>query len=235
MKKLFSLAVLLSVLIVSARAQSADEIIEKHLAAIGGKEKLMLLNTTIMEGNLSAQGMEIPIKISQSHNKGMRVEISIMGLTGYIINTTSEGWTYMPFQGQSAPEAMPAEAVKEASDQLDLQNSLMNYKEKGHQVEYIGKEDVEGTECLKLKVLFKGGAEATMFFDPSTYYIIKQLSKTKSTGQEAVQEQTFSNFTKQDGYVFPFSMTGMGPGGTVTVTKIEINKPLDESLFKVPK
>ena len=235
MKKLFSLAVLLSVLIVSARAQSADEIIEKHLAAIGGKEKLMLLNTTIMEGNLSAQGMEIPIKISQSHNKGMRVEISIMGLTGYIINTTSEGWTYMPFQGQSAPEAMPAEAVIEASDQLDLQNSLMNYKEKGHQVEYIGKEDVEGTECLKLKVLFKGGAEATMFFDPSTYYIIKQLSKTKSTGQEAVQEQTFSNFTKQDGYVFPFSMTGMGPGGTVTVTKIEINKPLDESLFKVPK
>ena len=235
MKKLFSLAFLLSGMILSVQAQTADEIIEKHLAAIGGKEKLMQLNTMITEGNLSVQGMEIPIKISQEHNKGMRVDISLMGVNGYIINTPGEGWTFMPFQGQAAPEAMPAEAVKEASDQLDLQGALMNYKEKGHQAEYIGKEDVEGTECLKLKVLFKGGTETTMFFDPSTYYMIKQKVKTKSTGQEAVQEQTFSNFTKQDGYVFPYSMTGLGPGGVVNITKIEINKPFDESLFKLPK
>ena len=235
MKKLFSLAALLFVMAISVQAQTVDEIIEKHLAAIGGKEKLMQLNTMIMEGNLTVQGMDIPIKISQEHNKGQRVEISVMGMTGYLINTPAEGWNFFPFQGQATPEAMSAEAVKEATDQLDLQNSLMNYKEKGHQVEYISKEDFEGTECFKLKVLFKGGAEATMFFDPVTYYMIKQITKTKSTGQEAVQEQTFSNFTKQDGYVFPFSLSGVGPGGVVTVTKIEINIPLDESLFKAPK
>jgi hypothetical protein len=235
MKRIFSLAAAFVVLGFQLFAQTADEIIDKHLAAIGGKEKLMQLNTMITEGNLNIQGMDIPIKISQEHNKGQRVEIFVMGMTGYIMNTPTEGWQFFPFQGQTTAEAMPAEAVKEVADQLDLQNSLLNYKEKGHQVEYIGKEDYEGTECHKLKVMFKGGAEATMFFDPATYYLIKQVTKTKATGQEVVQEQTFSNFTKQDGYVFPFSLTGMGPGGVVTITKIEINKPLDESLFKAPK
>jgi len=235
MKKIISLITLSLSLTVSVFTQTADEIIEKHLTAMGGKEKLMQLNTMVMDGNLSVQGMDIPIKISQVHGKAQRVEISVMGMTGYIINTSTEGWTYLPFQGQAAPEAMPAEAVKEAADQLDLQSPLMNYKEKGHTVEYLGKEDFDGTECFKLKVLFKGGAEATMFFDPSSYYLIKQITKSKATGQEITQEQTFSNFTKQDGYVFPFSLTGMGPGGVVTVTKVEINKTVDESIFTVPK
>ena len=235
MKKLFSVVTLSLILALPAFSQTLDEIIEKHLAAIGGKEKLMQLKTSITEANLSVQGMEIPIKILQEHNKGTRVEIAVMGMTGYVINTPSEGWTYLPFQGQASPEAMSAEVVKESADQLDLQSPLLNYKEKGHTVELIGKEDYEGTECFKLKVIFKGGAEATMFFDPSTYYLIKLVTKSKAAGQEAIQEQTFSNFTKQDGYVFPFSMTGMGPGGVVTITKIEINKAIEESSFKVPK
>lgn len=235
MKKVISLLTLSLVLMAPVFSQTADEIIEKYLTAIGGKEKLMQLNTMVTEGNLSVQGMDIPIKISQEHNKGQRVEIAVMGMTGIIINTPTEGWNFLPFQGQAAPEAMPAEAVKEGADQLDLQSPLMNYKEKGHTVEYLGKEDFDGTECFKLKVIFKGGAEATMFFDPATYYLIKQVTKSKATGQEMTQEQTFSNFTKQDGYVFPFSMTGMGPGGVVTVTKIEINKTLEGTIFSKPK
>jgi hypothetical protein len=235
MKKFLSLITFSLSLSLSVFSQTADEVIEKHLAAIGGKEKLMQLNTLVTEGSLAVQGMDIPIKISQEHSKAQRVEIAVMGMTGYIINTTTEGWSYLPFQGQASPEALPAEVVKESADQLDIQSPLLNYKEKGHTVEFIGKEDVEGTECFKLKIIFKGGAEATMFFDPSTYYMIKQITKSKATGQETTQEQTFSNFTKQEGYTFPFSMTGMGPGGVVSITKIEINKSLEESLFKVPK
>jgi len=235
MKKIFSVIITLLFISFNAISQTADEIINKHIEAMGGKEKLLQLKTMVTEGSLSVQGMDIPIKISQEHNKGQRVEISVMGMTGYIINTPIEGWQFFPFQGQVSPEAMSPEAVKETADFLDIQNNLLDYKDKGHKVEYVGKEDFEGTECFKLKVMLKGGSEATMFIDPSTYYVIRQLTKTKATGQEMVQDQTFSNFKKQDGYTFPFSLTGMGPGGIVTVSKIELNKTLDESLFKVPK
>jgi hypothetical protein len=214
-------------------AQTADEVIDKHLAAIGGKEKLLTLSSVVMEGTLTVQGMEIPVKLTQVHNKGQRVDISAMGMNGYIIQTATEGWTYMPFQGQTKAEATPAEVVKETSDaQIDAQGILLNYKDKGHAVEFLGKEDVEGTECFKLKVTMKNGLVQTLFFDPSTYFNIKTITKSKASGQEVEQTQTYSNFKKIDeGFTFPFAMTGFGPGELV-ITKIEVNKPVDESLFK---
>jgi hypothetical protein len=219
--------------IATAEAQTVDEIISKYLDAIGGKEKLLALTTITMDAKMSVQGTDIPIKITQVHNKGQRIDINFNGMANYIIQTPTEGWTYMPVQGQTKPEASPETLIKETADGLDVQSPLLNYKAKGHDVVLVGKEDVEGTECFKLKLKMKGGLEQTIFIDPTTYYIIKIISKTKATGQEQEQTQTFSNYKKLDsGYVFPFSMTGFGPG-EMTVTKIQVNTPVDEKIFKI--
>jgi hypothetical protein len=80
MKKLFSALVLVFATIVSVQAQTTDEIIAKHLEAIGGKEKLLQLNTSKMEGNFSVQGMDIPVTLYQANNKGQRIELTVMGI-----------------------------------------------------------------------------------------------------------------------------------------------------------
>ncbi len=235
MKKTLLSAVAILAMNLFSVAQTTDEIVDKHINALGGKEKLLQLNSLIFDGSLSVQGMDIPVKMYQSHNVGMRMDITVMGMTGYVISAMTEGWLFMPFQGHTAAEAMPAEAVKESADQLDLQGVLVNYKEKGHQVEYIGKEDFEGTECFKLKIITKNGVESTIFLDPVSYYVIKSVTKSKATGQEIDAVQTFSNYKKLDsGYVFAFSMSGLG-GGEITYSKIEVNVPVDPSLFKPTK
>ncbi len=235
MKKIILALTLLFSTTVATYAQTTDEIVDKHTIAMGGKEKLLQLNSVVLEGNLTVQGMEIPVKMYQSHNVGMRMDITVMGMTGYVISTMTEGWMYMPFQGQASAEAMPAESVKESADGLDLQGSLVNYKEKGHQVDFIGKEDFEGTECLKLKVVTKNGVESTAFLDPVSFYVLKGVTKSKASGQEMDAVQTFSNYKKLDnGYVFAFSMSGLG-GGEITFTKIEVNVPIDPTLFKPTK
>jgi outer membrane lipoprotein-sorting protein len=219
--------------IVTVQAQTLDEVIGKYLDAIGGKEKLLVLKTIVTDATMSVQGTDIPIKITQWHNKGQRIDINFNGMANYIIQTPTEGWTFLPVQGQTKPEASPETTVKETADALDVQSPLLNYKEKGHDVTLVGKEDVEGTECFKLKLKMKGGLEQTIFIDPSTYYIIKIVNKTKATGQEQEQTQTFSNYKKLDsGYVFAFSMTGFGPG-ELTVSKIQVNVPVDEKVFKI--
>ena len=232
MKKYFTLAVFLFITLFELSAQTLNDIIAKNVEAMGSKEKLLELKTIVSEGIFSIQGMDIPVTIYQTHNKGTRVEISVMGMTGYIINTMTEGWTFMPFQGMTAPEAMSPDQVKESTDGLDLQGPLLNFTEKGHTIEYLGKEDFEGTECYKLKAVMKGGSDVTMFIDPSTNYIIKQVIKTKSGGQETEQVQTFSNYQKNlAGFVFAMAMTGFGPG-EISFTKIEVNVPIDESKYK---
>ena len=154
-------------------------------------------------------------------------------MVNYTIQTKDSGWNYFPIQGQTKPEMMPSAVIKETSDGLDIQGSFINYEEKGHTVELIGKDDVDGTECFKIRMVTKSGLEETLFIDPSNYYVIKSVEKTKASGQEQEQTQTFSNFKKMDsGYVFPLSRTGFGPG-ELKITKIEVNIPIDESIFRL--
>jgi hypothetical protein len=94
MKKIFSVIITLLFISFNAFSQTVDEIVNKHIEAMGGKEKLLQLKTLVTEGSLSVQGTDIPVKISQEHNKGQRVEMTVMGMSGYIINTPTEGWQF---------------------------------------------------------------------------------------------------------------------------------------------
>jgi hypothetical protein len=229
------LALLAFVSVLSVKSQTLDEVIDKNLTAMGGKEKLLALNTIIIEGNMNFNGQSLPVKLTQLNNKAMRVDITINGIMNYTIQTKDSGWNYFPIQGQTKPEATPSAVIKENADALDIQSILLNYKDKGHNVTLVGKDDVDGTECFKIKAITKSGMEQTFFIDPTNYYIIKQIIKTKANGQEQEQPQNLSDYKKLDnGYVFPFSMTGFGPG-ELKITKIDVNPKIDESIFKPSK
>lgn len=226
---LFSLLVLAASF--TGKAQTADEIIAKHVEAIGGAENWKKVNSIKIEGVMEIQGTEINVTITGLHLKGFRQDISVMGMTGYEIVTPTEGWRYMPFQGQTEPEAKTAEELAEDQDELDLQNEFVDYQAKGNKVEYLGKEDVEGTECFKLKMTKKGGKVVTYFIDPKTYYLLQSKSTQKANGQEIEVTSTFSNYEKlPEGIVWAKSITL--PYGEVNMVKITVNGPVDESAFK---
>lgn len=220
-------------------AQNADEVISKHVSAIGGADNWKKVNSMVMSGSMSMQGTDISMTRSVVHGTGFRNEISLMGMTGYQILTPTEGWSFMPFGGQTAPEAMTADDVKESQEDLDVQGALVDYAAKGHTVEYLGKEEVDGTECHKVKVSYKSGKSETMFFDPSSYYLIKSVTVRKANGQEMEMSTTFSNYEKlPEGIVVAKSVSmPLGPGmnADFTVSKIEVNKTIDPSSFAPSK
>ena len=230
MKRLFlSLLVLASAFTV--KAQTADEVIAKHIAAIGGADNWKKVNSMKMEGVLQVQGTDVSVTVTILHGKGMRQDISVMGMTGYEIVTPTEGWDFMPFQGQTEPEAKTPEELAEAQDQLDAQGELIDYAAKGHKVELIGKEDVEGTECFKLKVTKKGGSVSTLYIDPKNFYIIQAKSVQKANGQEMEVTTSFSNYEKlPEGIVVAKSMTL--PFGEMNISKVTVNGAVDETFFK---
>jgi hypothetical protein len=213
------------------KAQTADEIIQKYITAIGGAENWNKVKSLKLVGSANAGGMEIPVEVTMVDDKAMRLDMTINGMKNYQIYTTTEGWMYFPIQGQQKPEAMPAEAVKDMANELDLQDPLMSYKTTGIKVAYLGKDDVEGTECYKLKVTYKTGKEETMFFDAANYYHIKSVTKAKVNGQEKEQASTYSNFQKlPEGIVFPMSQDQ--GGGLMNVKTVQVNPTVDEKIFK---
>ena len=217
-----------------AHAQTMDEIISKHLDAIGGVEAWRKISSIREEGILMAQGAEISVVRTVLHNKGSRQDISLAGMNGYSIITPVAGWNFMPFQGQTQPEPLTEEDIKEGQPELDAQDELVDYKEKGSSIELVGKDDVEGTECFKLILTFKSGKTETLFIDPKSFHIIRQVAKQKANGQEMDVISNFSNYQKlPEGIVVAMSI-GL-PFGELNVKKVEINKPVDEAIFTLPK
>lgn len=217
-------------------SQTADEIANKHIDAIGGKENWKKVKSVVTEGSMSFQGIDIAVVATAVHNTGSRQDLNIMGQANYIIMTPTQGWMYMPVQGQTTVEPMTEEMVKKSADELDTQGPLIDYKEKGHSLEYLGKEDVEGTECHKLKLTLKGGKVTTYFIDPSSFLLIKSAAKQEVNGQEIEMTTGYSNYQKlAEGVSMPMTISvPLGPGmnADMVISKVKINSEVPADVFK---
>lgn len=234
MRTFFAALLLLTSL--SSIAQTADELVDKHLAAIGGKEIWKKVTSMTTEGSMEVQGANVLISSKGIQDKGIRQDISVMGMSGYTIMTPTAGWSYMPWTGQTKAEPISETALKEGADQFDVQGILVEYKAKGHKVEYLGTEDYEGKSCHKLKITQKSGKVDTYFLDPTTYYLLKSVSTQQVNGQSVEGTIFYSDYQKTtDGYVVAMIINmpiNMGMNVDLKVSKVGFNQTIDESIFK---
>ncbi|MBC7828024.1 MAG: hypothetical protein H7122_09775 [Chitinophagaceae bacterium] len=216
---------------ITAQAQTADEVVTKHIEAIGGKDAWKKVNSLQLEGSISVQGTEVKILLVQLHGKGMRQNITVQGVVGYQIITPTTGWIFMPFQGQTEVSAMSTEDVKRAQNELDTHGSLLEYKEKGHTAELVGKENIGDAECYKIILTLNSGKKETIYIDSKNYYVVKTITTQNANGQEQEIEMNYSVFEKMpEGIILAKSITL--PYGTMTLSNVKVNKPVDENIFK---
>ncbi len=238
--KLFSLLSISFLISFSALSQSADEIISKHLKATGGNEKWGSLKSVKMSGNIDiAPGMKAPFTMFFKDKNKFRFELEVQGMTMIQALDVDSGWSIVPFTGKTDPERMSPEEVKSSKQQADFTGDLYNYKDKGNTVEYLGKEDMEGTDTYKLKVTRKNNDITYMYLDAASYLTLKETSKIKMQDKEIESSTIPSNYKDVDGIKFPFSLEIRGgddesTGQTMTIDSIEINPLIDDQIFKMP-
>jgi len=216
-------------------AQSADDIINKHINAIGGKENLKKVKSYVRKGAISIEGADIQVVISVQQDVGYRLDMTLMEQSIYEIVTPSEGWMYNPFQGATTAEAMTEEKLLESQSKLDAQYELLDYKAKGHTAILLGKEDVDGVDCFKLEFIKMGESPEVIFIHPSTYYIVQKIKTAVINGEENEVVTKFSDFKKHSsGIVYPmlYEGTPFGPETQMVIESIEINTKIDPEIFK---
>ena len=221
------------------QAQTVDEILAKHYQTMGGLEKIKALNSMRVTGTVGVgPGMDAPFTMERKRPGKSRMEFSLQGMTGIQAFDGEKTWSVMPFTGKKDPEVGSDEDNKNAQDDADFDGVLVDWKAKGHTVELVGKESVEGADTYKLKVTKKNGNVEYHYLDAETYLLVKQEGKVKRRGTEMEGETTFSDYKDVDGYMQPFSMESGAKGAPqkqkMTFTKIELNVPLDDARFVMP-
>jgi hypothetical protein len=223
----------------AASAQTVDEIITRHIAARGGMEKIKAIQTVRMTGKMTVgPGFEAPMVMEMSRPDKMKMQFTIQGMTGVQAYDGKVGWSVMPFMGKKDPEAMSADDVKELIDQSDIDGPLVDWKAKGHKLELLGKESVEGTDAYKLKLTMKSGTERIIYLDADNFLEIKNEGKRTVRGTELEFEGTMGDFKPVAGVLFPYSMENSAKGHPekqkLTVDSIAVNVPLAADYFTMP-
>ena len=234
MKKIKFLLLGMSVLVGSAlQAQTTDEIIAKHVEAIGGKEKLSQVKSLYAEISMEVMGNQAPVVEQLLEGKGFKSEVDFQGSKIIQCYTDKGGWSINPMAGATEAQPMPEEMYKIGKDQIYIGGALVDYAAKGNKVELLGK---EGND-YKLKVT-NGTTESTYFIDGTTWFINKTTSKGEMMGQPVEVVTTATDHKKTDfGIVLPHSRT-IDLGGfvmTAKVNKVEFNKEIDPKIFDQPK
>jgi hypothetical protein len=223
------------VAIANLNAQTADEIINKHFEAVGGKEKISQIKSLYMESTVQVQGNDAPNTITILNGKGYRLETEFNGQKIVQVYTEKNGWSINPMAGSTEPTALPEDQFKAGKDQMDVGGPLFDYASKGNKVELQGKEDGN----FKIKVTNKDKIVTTHYIDPTSYYIVKSVLTGTMMGQEMQITRTYSNFQKTDyGYIVPYTIDisyGNQFNMTSTVKKVQVNNEVDPKIFEMPK
>jgi len=226
-------------------AQTADEIIDNYLENLGGKEKLAKIKAIKIQAKAMQQGMEIPVEIIMTADGKQYITAEIQGKK--LVQMAFDGETawhtnFMNMEPEKSDSETAENMKKNSKDEFP--NPFLNYKEKGFKAEYLGKEEVEGTETYKVKltehpVTMDGQEvqkEVYYYFDTENYVPIiaeEEIKKGQFKGTKI--QQVFSDYQEVDGIYFPFStaqkFNGM-TGSEVKVVKIEINPEIDENIFR---
>ena len=233
-KKIF-VAVLIKTFMFSqfAIGQTVEEIISKHVNAMGGREKIMTLKTALYTGTFTTPGAA-PINIiaTKKHMVGSRIDITIDGTNNYRIITQKNGWIFTPVQGDKEPRPLVDDQFKEGQTQLDLHGPFVNYSEKGIKISMLGKDTVNGVVCNKLRAVYPNANVTDFSIDIKTNFIVKTSTKMFQFGALEDVATIYSDFRQNaDGYWFAYN--NISPRGETKYERIETNMPVGEKIFEV--
>lgn len=220
--------------------QSVDDLVAKYVKTIGGMDKLQAVHSMRQTGRFDGGGGFTAQVVQENKRPNMvREEFALQGMSQVTGYDGKVGWMINPFGGKKDAETLGEEGLKQIVEDSDFDGPLINYKEKGNKVEYIGKEDYEGSDVYKLKVTLANGTVKHYFLDTDYYVPIKIETKQMVRGTEVEFETILGDYKESGGIYFPFSIESGAKGSSnrsvVTYEKIEINPTLEDSRFNMPK
>jgi hypothetical protein len=236
-------ALLLGVAAYPAAAQDAQNLIAKNLEARGGAAAIDAIKSISFEGRTIFPGdFELTYKEARERTGDGGAVRYDLGLQGLDVVQSYDGrgaWKINPFQGRKDPEKMSADEARQLADAALIDGPLLASRHDGSRVQYLGREDFDGTLAYKLKVTQKDGDEFTYWLDPDTWLEIKVDEVRRIRGAQQTNETELGDYEKVGGVYFPMSVESWQQGQPnqrqrTILASATANPPVAASFFAEP-
>jgi len=226
-------------------AQTADEVVEKSIAALGGRAAFAKLTSRTTVGTIalstpageiagSAELFEMPPNKTRSLIKAdltslgagpMTIDQRFDGSVGYVLDT---------LQGNRDITGNQLDNQRNGS----FPHPFLNYKSLGTTAQLKGKEKVGDRDAFVVIFDPTSGSAIRQYFDAETYMPLKSVVTVNvpQLGQDVEQTTEFLDYREVDGIKIPFRLkiSSSVQSFTITTTKVEHNVKLDPSMFVKP-
>ena len=183
---------------------------------------------------MSMMGMEMPLRLWMKNPDKIKTVTSFNGQDMIQVFDGVKGYTVNPMTGSSVPVEMTAEEIKQASRTNMFHNYLATYLKRG-QLALEGEEMVNAKPAFKLKATLEGGNIIYIFIDKSSSLMVKVSTTVTGNGMTMTMDSFPGDYTETNGIILPMKTTSSAQGMefVMNFTKVEIDIPMDDTIFKV--
>lgn len=226
----------------AANPLTVGDLCRKAADALGGERRLEAVHAERMTGRI-AFGSEaaVPLTVELKRPGKIRTQVDFAAGTFVQGFDGQTGWTIDPSgdpSGGGKPAAMTAEQAANLPEQADLDGPLVRWKEKGIRLEIEGREKVRERDAVRVRVTRGNGVIRFLDLDAKTFRKVRWAGDLGEGDRRQMNESYFSDYRRVGGLWFPFRIES-GVGGRVTQTlvfdKVEVNPPIPDSRFEMPR
>lgn len=221
-------------------AQTVADILGRYVKAIGGLDRIQAVHSLRRSGTFrGGGGFEAAIVEENARPNDVRQEFSLQGMTGVNAYDGHAGWKIEPWQGKKDAESLSEEELHDILLESDFDGPLINYQQKGNRIEYLGMDQVDGSDCYKLKVTYPNGDVRFYYLDSDYAVPIKIEDQRMIRGAVQEFETTLGDYKAVNGWYLPYSFETSAKGSPdaqkITWQRIDANVALDSTRFTKPQ
>ena len=245
MSKRLALAALFLAWAHAGWAQTADEVVERSISAIGGRAALGKLTSQSSTGTITLLTPGGPISgpfetLNALPNRSralIKVDLSALGAGLLVLDQRfdgTSGYVMDSLQGDREITGNQLDNMRNGS----FPTPFLNYKKLGATAKVGAKEKVGDRDAYPLSFDFPTGSVVRQFIDAETWLPIKVVVKTDipQLGREIEQSNELFDYRQVDGIKVPFEIRSSSEvqNFTIVLTRVEHNVAVDAKLFVKP-
>jgi zinc protease len=214
---------------------TAEQVIEKSIAATGGREAIKKISSSYAKGLMEFPASEAH-GIVERYSKAPDKQLTVTFLEG--VGESRQG-----FDGHVAWNQDPSGQVTELSGAALEEfrrgasfNAVLNWRTQYPKAELAGKQPVGDREAYVIKLTAASGRVTTRYYDARTFLLLRETSIYDTPQGDMVIVATFSDYRDIDGIQTPFRIHQLMPVGEIvfTTTELKNNVPIDDAQFSKP-